>query len=382
LTITVLFHRIRRPLVSAIWLLLATACATPSLPPKARQPGLNLADLGEVRPGSGIAWAPDGSNLLAASRRGLELIDPAAATHRLLGRGRALCFAWAPGGRQMVVAWKIETGSRLQTLSFEGLPLANATVAGTVPFLAWTQQGPVGTRLQLTEYSFGGRYLLELLRWNGNGPPTLTPLRDVTLKPATLKAFGPFLQKSAIPALSPAGDELAFVEIHDPPAATPYGRLQIVRLGNENRQQIAKVPALWSPGFWLGDAETLVYADGEGNIRSAAPRLDPRKLTAVPKAALTAVSPSGRHLLVGATLFSDGREPLPLGPLTGAAFAPDGSQLAFVRGGHLLLLSGLPADPPPPLPADRRAWSNLRRWHASGLISTNDYRAMRKELLP
>lgn len=136
-----------------------------------------------------------------------------------------------PDGTVLAQARAAGSDSLILLTSETGLSVASLTLPGQVAWLAWHPGGDLlVVTTTLKHFSFGANYQLQLHRWDGQAQPLSRTLTDTTLKPLTLAIWGEQLSAVAKPTLSPQGDVLAFLKLHDPPAFDPYLKVAVLHL--------------------------------------------------------------------------------------------------------------------------------------------------------
>lgn len=136
-----------------------------------------------------------------------------------------------PDGGQVAGVKVVGANSQVSLNTSTGQAVASLELPGQVSWLGWH---PGGDLLVVTtflkHFSFGANYQLQLHRWDGQTKPLSRTLADTTLKPLTLAIWGAQLSAVAKPTLSPQGDVLAFLKLHDPPAFDPYLKVAVLQL--------------------------------------------------------------------------------------------------------------------------------------------------------
>lgn len=361
-------------------LLALTGCA--HLPTSAPlPPGITVTAVTRIDRGAPFVWAPGGERI-ALGRGGLRLLDLAGGTELKIWDESPVDLAWSPDGSRLAAAFPREGKTTLRLFDpANGAVMAEAVVAGRVSGLGWGGAGELlAAAVDITTYSFGGNFRQLLYRWSGTDSPVAATLAETTVKPLTLRQWGEALYRVFHLTVSPAGDELIYTRLHDPPALLPYLQVVLRHQATGAEREVATVGLESGGALFIGDV--VVYGDGRGGIR----RVDPwqvRELASFPAPGVNlAISPGGSHLLADGRLYRDGNELAVFPAESSGLFAPRGDRLLVRNGSTLFLLAGLPADEAaPPGMAVRERLLLLRKWRSQGLISADEYRAAKERIL-
>lgn len=205
----------RHRLISLLLLCWAlSSCLSPSLPRGMRE---------EVQP---TAESPDG-RLLADGRDGLILVDKASARRERLAVETPAALAWRRDGGQLaaVLPGRGTMAQQLVVFDQDGKRRNVLELSGHVVALNWSARHDLlvaGYRWQA--FSFGANLSQWLLRISETAVERIT-LGDVTVEPGTARRFAPLLSGLLPVAFSPAGDELVYLRLHDPPQSPAYLQL-------------------------------------------------------------------------------------------------------------------------------------------------------------
>lgn len=361
--------------VSALLLLsLFTGCTATSTLDSPLPPGLSIATVAEkVLPQSPISVSPDGSLLAVVRRDGLFLRSLQSGGEKKLSAEHPVAVAFNPGGTEVAAAFLTADGSRLQRFATShGEILGELSFPGRCEALLSRQNEWLAFVTTIESFRFGGNLRSRLLRWDGVQTPVEELLNDVTLDRSTL-ADKDALLATLRPQLSPHGDEILFLRLHDPPAFDPYIAVVLRHLDTRNERLVAKLPKLSGAASYLAAGELIAYGDGV-MVRIVEPWSDKELQRLSSPGEQLAASSSGEILWVdNALLRRDGQ--------IVTSFALSAQPVAFLTDGRLLLrdkqrlllLSGLPAGSaePPASAADRLLL--LRKWRAEGLIDVREY---------
>jgi hypothetical protein len=190
--------------------------------------------------------------------------------------------------------------------------------------MAWSSRNDLlvaGYRLR--EFSFGANLSQWLVRIDGRKREQIG-LGDTTLKPGTAKRLQAALPELLPVAFSPAGDELAYLRLYDPPQFPTYLRLQYRNWQAPTDRKLLGLPVQPARLEWLMPGDVLAYQSGNGSVQRI-------ELWPVP----------------GDPTLSGSREP---------------------------------ADRPPPR-ENHRLWT-LRKWRFEGLITPDEFRKTVKGMPP
>lgn len=374
-------HRTRPALLLAGWVLFALAgCAPlPIAGPRASQ--VTVTRVAAIDPGTPFASQP-GQEEIALVRAGLRLVGRKGEHERPLDARPAALLAWNPDGTRLAAAFPAGRKTEIRLFAADGSPIAAASIPARASGIGW--RSPTGMVILGTTtrtYSFGAPFAARLYFWDGTAPPRSAPLFDRTLKPSTMNTLGGRPAAVLPLAVSPAGDEIAYLSLHDPPAFPPFLALMVRNLESGGERELAMLPLTASPPLFVGDGEQIAWGDGHAEtfVRDSWGDGAARRLP-VPGRRLS-VSPGGEYLLADGHLFRHGEEILRFPPDSRGAFTGDG-RLLVARGDTLFSVSGLVEPPPRRLdPDSARRLRLLRKLRSQGLISQKDYRTSRERIL-
>jgi hypothetical protein len=348
---------------------LALPDVAPPLPP-----GLTMVAVAEkLLPQNPVAVSPDGSLLALVRADGLFLRLLEGGVEKKLSAEQPVALAFNPGGTELAAAFLTADSSRLQRIATNsGEVLGGISFPGRCEALLNRQGEWLAFVTTIQSFRFGGNLRSRLLRWDGVQASVEELLNDVTLDRSTL-ADKEALLATLRPQLSPYGDEILFLRLHDPPAFDPYIAVVLRHLATANERLVAKLPKLSGSAIYLDDGELVAYSDGL-MVRVVDPWSDKEQQRLSSPGQQLAASPSGEILWVdNALLQRDGQI------LTN--FAPSAQPVTFLADGRvllrdnkrLLLLKGLSAAlSETPAPASERLLL-LRKWRAEGLIEVREY---------
>ena len=210
-------------------------------------PLARIADIDSV----GQFAADQDGRKLAVSRRGLQLLDLESGTKQKLSSVSPTALAWSPDGSVLAAAFPI-TGyeTHVELYSAQGALLHETLLPVTLSQMVWSARGDLlVTGFALKIYSFGGN-LRQVLYQVDTQKVVERVLADTTLKPATAKKLMPIMQSVQPVVFSPQGDELVFVELHDPPELAPYQKLQHMNWESGVERSLGKIPLQSVEFFW------------------------------------------------------------------------------------------------------------------------------------
>lgn len=337
-------------------------------------PGLTMQPVAEkLLPQSPVVVSPDGSLLALVRRDGLFLRSLVSGVEKKLSVEHPVVLSFDSTGNELAAAFLAADGSRLQRFATrDGEVLGEISFSGRCEALLNRQGEWLAFVTTVETFRFGGNLRSRLLRWDGVQAPTEELLNDVTLDRSTL-ADKEALLATLRPQLSPYGDEILLLRLHDPPAFDPYIAVVLRHLETGSERLVAKLPKLRGAAIYLDGGESVAYGDGI-MVRIVDPWSEKEKQRLSRPGQQLAASSSGEILWVDESLLRrDGQ--------IVTSFAPAAQPVTFLTDGRLLLrnqerlyqLSGLPAgSSEPPTPASDRLLL-LRKWRAEGLIEVREY---------
>lgn len=360
--------------------LLATGCAR--LPLTAPLPaGMEVFPVSRVEKGSPFAWEPAGRRV-ALVRDGLRIVTLASGEDQVASSASPAALAWTPDGESFAAAFPEKDVSFVRIFAMDGRRIGEARMEGRVGRLFWLPNGDIlASSVKLDLHSFGGGMKATLYRWDGRGEPLGTTLGETTVKPLTLRDWGGLLYRTVNLSISPFGDEILYTRLYDPPAFSPYLKVILRHLESGREREIASVAITSGGGVFSPDGEEVLYGDGIRESRL----VDPWRGVEVSSRPLPgrgiALSPGGRHILIDGRLFREGKEIAAFPPGSAGEFSPRGDRLLLSSEGRLYLVEGLGTEPSGPIvPVVRERLLKLRRWRSEGLITPEEYRAVRERI--
>ncbi|MGD0586140.1 MAG: hypothetical protein ABSA86_10280 [Oryzomonas sp.] len=313
---------------------------------------------------------------------GLRIRELVSGSEWIVNSGTPTALAWSPDGKQLAAAFAQENDAVLRLYERQGNVVAEKRLPGRVNGLAWrSAQEILAFAMLKKQYSFGANLTELLYRWDGKVKPTATRLYDTTLKPTTLKQLDGILERTLTFSLSPGQDEILYIQMHDPPVFSTFMKLVLRHLESGKEREIAEIPVGSAGGIFSSDGERILYGNGEAGYR----QMDTwgnSGIAVIPTPGQEiARSFSGRYLLLAGHLYRDGVEIASFPAATTGRFAAQAGRLSMVCGEQLYLVSGLPEELPPAVaPAAAEHLRKLRTSLSEGLISPQEYHAVREKL--
>lgn len=358
--------------------LLSLACAGCLAPLPVESPlpsGLSMTPVAvQLLPQSPVTVSRDGSQLALVRREGLFLRPLAGKGEQRLSTELPVALAFNPDGSELVAAFIAADGSRLRRYATNsGEVLAEISFPGRCEALLSREGEWLVFVTTLESFRFGGNMRSRLLRWDGVQVPVESLLNDTTLDRSTLADKNALLT-TLRPQLSPHGDEILFLRLHDPPAFDPYIEVVLRHLETGSDRLIVKLPQATGAATYLDGGELVAYGDGINLVKIVDPWREKESQRLARSGHQLAAPPVGEMLWVDETLLRrDGQVLL--------NFAPTAQPVSFLRGGGVLLrdperlwlLSGLPPASAEPPEHDTEQLQLLRKWRAEGLIDMREY---------
>lgn len=344
-------------------------------------PGCRITLLSRIQAGAPFEPDPAGRQV-ALARKGLTLLEVATGNGVMLSPDNPQVLTWAPDGRRLAAAFRNVRGSEVRIYATVGTILGTIIVDGNVSALVWRDEHEVlVAAMEVKVFSFGSNFVQALYRWNNGKPPVRIELRNSTFRPKTKQAGGPELSGLFTLSLSPYGDAIVYSGLHDPPAFSPYICYVLRNLATGSEREIATASLNSGGVIFAGGDDHVLYGDGESETVLRAPWQERNLLAFSGPGHSLAASGGGNVLLIDGRLFQYGRLLLTFPPDTSGSFNSDGRLLFLRRGEDLFLMTGLPLDPPPTIPADiRDRFLTLRQWRSDGLIKPADFKKAVEQL--
>lgn len=338
--------------------------------------GVSIRELCRADEGTPLAWHPAGESFLFA-RGALHRYD--------LKNGSITPFAtetdprtaaWSPDGLKLAVSYHQGSQSLLRMLDSSGKLLAESKVEGQITNVAWRSEDEIlAAAVAVTSYSFGANFSGILYRWDGKGVPASKALVDTTLKVTTAAMPRQLLLNTFSFALSPFGDELAYMKLIDPPQYPSRLKLMLFNLQTGAEREVPADIALTSGGAaFSANGEHLYYGDGFDTTIRLDPWSGAKVITFPSPGNKIALSPANLHALLDGTLFRKEKSVASFPASAEGVFSPDGTRLLLNYDNHLYLISGLNEPPGATMaPAVKERLLLLRKWRSEGLISVSEF---------
>lgn len=376
---TYLAHRHLALLIAVFCLAFIGGCARP-LQTGPLPEGISITPLAGLRGEGPVAWHPSGS-ILATGSDGLTLLNLTDGRVTTLDATNPANLVWSPDGTRLAIAWPQGEATRLELKDNAGTKLTEIVLPGLPDRLLWsTESGLLIITSQLKLYSFGGDLTMLLHRWDGQTTPATVTLHNSTIKPNTAKSWQQGLIPGSLAVLSPSGEELLYLRLHDPPAFTGSYRLTLHHLESGAEKQIASLPLTIRAAQFIDD-EIILVDDGNTAATELFLWSKTRADTWPYAGGPLEISPGGRYWLIGDQLLRDGSEIIRIHDLEQALFSPDGSSLLLQSGGHWHILQGLIDVKQPAISAaDLKKIRQLRNWRSRGLISPEEFRHQQQRM--
>ena len=368
---------LRRGAVSALLFipLIFAGCLATSPVETPLPPGLTLAPVAaQLLPQSPVAVTADGALLALVRREGLFLRPLPGGIEKKLSVDLPVTLAFNPSGTELAAAFVTADGSRLRRYATSNSEiLAEISFPGRCDVLLNREGEWLAFVTTMEIFRFGGNLSSRLLRWDGEHAPAESLLNNMTLYHPILAEKGD-LSATLRPQLSPHGDEILFLRLHDPPAFAPYLAVVLRHLETGSERLVAKLPQLSGAAMYLDGGELVAYGDGIDLVRIFDPWSEKEYQRLARPGQLLAAPPAGETLWIDETLLRrDGQLLLNV--------AKQAQPVSFLGGGRLLLrdkerlwlLSGLPAATEETPGRDSEQLRLLRKWRAAGLIDEREY---------
>ncbi len=386
--------RMRGLVLSPALLLAAMACAPASAPTLTADAvpyrPVRVASGLAARPGS-LVWSPDGRRLAFISDGAVAVLDAAApsTTARRLDVPPSRYLAWADDGTLYALAAK-EDRDVLFLIDVEHSGMTKVSLDRRVDAVH-----PVDRRstfllsLRLSRRKIGTETDCVLSRLDLATGSTTTLHGYSRIFPTTTG------EENALTAWADAGPNpldgsFLIMEHIKPPALPPYTLVRafdpasgdLVEFGSQDRRTIY-ASAAWSP-----DGRRLALTERNGGLVIRSP-LGTRPPFESPAAGRYAAwHPAGDTLMVGGALVNTATGQVStLVSDAGTSYSrwsPDGTRLAVITQGDLLLLSGVPPAAPSRTPLDvtlKKKLMMLQELARDGLVGREDYETRRSRLL-
>jgi hypothetical protein len=363
---------IRTLLCCSFFILVLVSCTglpvTGNLPP-----GIALEQITRIPANSPFAPDPAGKQV-ALMHNGLALLDVTTRNSAPLSPDTPQAIAWAPDGQRLAAAFLREHGSQVRIYDTGGSMLGSIVITGRVSTLLWRGENELLiAAMEVKAFSFGVNFVQVFYRWDNGKPPERIELHNSTLRTKVNQELGPDLYRLFTFALSPYGDAIVYSRLLDPPAFSPYLRYILRNLATGSEREVASATLNFGGAIFAGGDDLILCGNGIAETVLRDPWYE-RNLTVFPHSGRSlAASGGGKTLLIDGNLFRAGQQLFSFPVDAIGLFTADGSLLFVRQGNRLWLVSGLPPDPAPIVPAGNRdRFLTLRQWRSDGLINPAD----------
>lgn len=371
-----LIFYLRRSATTALLFLTLTFVGCLATPP-VQSPlpaGITLAPVAvQLLPQSPVTVTADGFSLALVHHDGLFLRPLAEGVEIKLSTDIPVALAFNPSGTELAAAFVVADGSLLRRYGTKsGELLAEISFPGRCEALLSREGEWLAFVTTVQIFRFGGNMRSRLLRWDGVHPPGESLLNDTTLYRSS--APRETLLSTLQPQLSPHGDEILYLRLHNPPSFPSNIAVVLRHLETESDRLVAKLPQTSGSAIYLDGGEVIAYSDGVNLVKLIDPWTE-REIDRFARPGDRLSAPAyGEILWVDDSLIRrDGQLLL--------RFAKTAQPVRFLPAGRLLLrdkeglwlLSGLPIAPSAQPVADTKKLQLLRKWRAEGLISVREY---------
>lgn len=340
------------------------ACATGTPPISiSDQPMRPLADLDD----SGLFSANQNGTKVAFTNDGLYLLDQASGDKKKLSSAKPIALTWSPDELSLAAAFeRADYETELLLYSSDGTVLNEFVIPVALSQLHWSSRGDLlAVGFVLKVYSFGGN-LRQLLYRIDDDTLVEKILTDSTLRPSLAKQVEPLLHSLLPVAFSHQGDELIFLQLHDPPEFPPYFRLLYQNWQVVEPRVLYKAP-LHAMTFNWEPSDNTVNVQSKGGLQTV--NLWPFEGEAVVPATADPYKFINGRLSHGSDLLADWGEKSQIQILA------DGKFLLSVNS-SLYLGDGLKSRSNPTY--NEAEW-NLRRWRYEELMTPAEYQKLLEE---
>ena len=337
-------------------------------------PGISIEQISRIPLNSPFAPDPAGKQV-ALMHDGLVLLNVSTRNSTPVSPDTPQALAWTPDGQRLAAGFMDEHGSQVRIYDTGGNMLGSNTIAGRISTLVWRDENEllIGA-METNVYSFGVNFVQVLYRWDIGKTPLRIELHNSSLRKKVSQKLGTELYRLFTFALSPYGDAIVYTQLHDPPAFSPFIFHILRNLATGSEREVASASLYAGGAIFAGGDDRILYGDGETKTVLRDP-WHKRDLADFPHSGHTvAASGGGSTLLVDGNLLRAGQQLFSFPADTIGSFNADGSHLFVRQADRLLLVSGLPPDPSPPVPAmNRNRFLTLRQWRSDGLINPADF---------
>ncbi len=316
---------------------------------------------------TGMFSANQEGHKIAVVRGGLHLYDFESGSSKKISSDQPVALAWSADGLVLAAVFPVaDYETRLARYSAQGELLHEALLPVAFNQMDWSARGDLlvmGYVLKL--FSFGAD-LQQILYNMTDEDVVATVLSDTTLRLSTVKKLAKIMRDVLPVAFSPAGDELVYLHLHEPPQFSPYLKLIYKNWQVANGRSLQEMPLQRVQVVWEKPAQSVAVRTADGVL----------KLDLWPTVEDVISQSTTNHYRFVSGLLYDGDELL--------ADWGEGAQLQILPDGRFLMAAnnvlwrgdGLRSEPQESY--SERAWT-LRRWRFEGLITADEYQKLLKE---
>lgn len=342
-------------LKTSAFVLLLFGCASFSTPQSAtNQPISQIVKLGGE---GGFSVDPLGQKLSYFSNE-LLLLDLISGEPQKLANHEPIAINWNRDGSKLATFFPTDNNlTKVRLFSSEGSLLRDFDLPISYIQHKWSVRGDlliVG--FSEKKYTFGSNLQQKIFILDEENLAEIL-LSDTTLKPLTAKMMLGFMENFLAVAFSFLGDEVYFMQLHDPPEFDPYLVLSSMHWGSGSirthlRIPLQKVSLFASPNQDAVNLETSNFS---------------QKVSIWPNKNHN--QPSTNYFFRDGQLFLNGQRMKSWGLNARFQILDDGRYYLGTKG---VLYEGKGLTPQKTANYSEKVWS-LRRWRAMGLISPDEY---------
>ena len=348
-------------------LVLLCGCVVGS-PPQSinNNPLVEIAVIDDV----GLFAADRDGQKVAVAKNGLLLLDLDSSSKHKLSPDQPIALSWNPDGSVLAAAFSIaDYETRLKLYSAQGELLHETVLPAALSQMVWSVRGDLlVTGFALKAFSFGASLQQFLYRVNGADVVT-TVLSDTTLRLTTMQRFLPVMPGILPMAFSPSGDELVYVQLHEPPQFQPYMQLLYQNWQVGEGRSLQKMPLQTLQLTW-GKSEQSVMVNSANGVH----KLDlwPTAEGSLNQSVAGRYSFTNGHLYDGEELVADWGESAQLQILSAGRFLLSVKNVLYLGDGLQVEENESHRE---------KSWI-LRRWRFEGLITPDEYLDLLREENP
>jgi hypothetical protein len=316
-------------------------------------------------------FAADRNGLkIAVANRGLTLVSLDSKSEQRLSPDQPIALSWSPDNLALAAAFSAgDYETRLVLYSAQGEILHETFLPVALSQMVWSVRGDLlATGFVLKTFSFGGNLQQLLYRVDGDDLET-TVLSDTTLTLKTMQNILPVMQGVLPVAFSPSGDEMVYIQVHDPPQFSPFLQLLHRNWQTGGRRPLQRMPLQSLSLAWDKSGQSVIVRSSSGAL----------KLDLWPVAEDVFDLPvDSRYQFANGQLYDADELLADWGAGAHLQILSDGRFLVSVRK-ILYLGGGLQGESYEE--QSEKTW-NLRRWRFEGLITPEEYLNLSREENP